>query len=172
MRPTVPRGCDDLVIDALRVGRLAPRHSMSVMAHSSILSGAGVGKSRFFTSFAFSGHVSKHQHSAHHRPGLTSTSRSAFRVPGVTRRSPRRPGSKAPRRCRIGAAGRGQRAVLTRSLQKGTCDVVAMHHHGETENPLGMFESLEDRLLLRAVLMPRDWKPVAGPDQLRPAELR
>lgn len=58
-------------------------------------------------------------------------------MPGVTRRSPRRSGSKAPRRCRISAAGRGQRAVLTRSLQKGTCDVVAMHH-GETENPVGM----------------------------------
>lgn len=29
-----------------------------------------------------------------------------------------------------------------------------------------MVESLEDRLLLRAVLMPRDCKPIAGPDQL------
>lgn len=153
------------------VGRLASRHSMSVMTHSSILSGAGVGTSRFFTSSCFSGHVSKHQHSAHHRPALTSTSRSVFRVQGVTRRPPRTPRSKAPRRCGIGAVGREQRAVLTRSLQKGTCDVVAMHH-GETENPIGMVASLEHRLLLRAVHMPRDWKPIAGPDQLRPAKLR
>lgn len=45
-------------------------------------------------------------------------------------------------------------------------------HHGETENPVGMVESLEHRLLLRAVHMPRDWKPIAGPDRLRPAKLR
>lgn len=48
------------------VGRVATRHSISVMTHSAILSGAGA--SRFFTSLSFSGHVSRHQHSAHHRP--------------------------------------------------------------------------------------------------------
>lgn len=35
-------------------------------------------------------------------------------------------------------------------------------HHGETEIPVDMVESLEHRLLLRAVLMPLDWKPIAG----------
>lgn len=43
---------------------------------------------------------------------------------------------------------------------------------GKTENPVDMVENLEDRLLLRAVLMPLDWKPIAGPDQFRPAKRR
>jgi hypothetical protein len=38
--------------------------------------------------------------------------------------------------------------------------------HDETENPIRMIKVLEDRLLVRAVLMPDDWKPIAGHDQL------
>jgi hypothetical protein len=37
----------------------------------------------------------------------------------------------------------------------------------ETENPVGMVKVLEDRLLVCAVLMPDDWKPIAGHDQFR-----
>jgi hypothetical protein len=39
--------------------------------------------------------------------------------------------------------------------------------HDETENPIRMVKVLEDRRLVCSVLMPDDWKPVAGHDQLR-----
>lgn len=133
------------------VGRLASRHSFNECDDSLLdLVGGGGWNIAVLHFLFFSGHLSKHQHSARRRPVLTSASRSVFRVPGETRRRSRTPGSKDPRGWRVEAVDRGQRAVLTRSLHKGTCDVVLMHH-GETERPVGMVESLEHRLLLRAV---------------------